>query len=50
METQSIQGNSILQRICQVVANMLRSFDLDNQELDEHDPFGEYLAQVAWAI
>ena len=44
------QGNSILETIHQVVANMLRSFDLDNQELDEHDPFGEYLAQVAWAI
>ena len=44
------QGNSILERIHQVVANMLRSFDLDNQELDEHDLFGEYLAQVAWAI
>jgi hypothetical protein len=29
---------------------MICSFDLDNKELDEHDPFGEYLAQVAWAI
>jgi hypothetical protein len=44
------QGNSILETIHQVVANMLRSFDLDNQELDEHDPFGEYLALVAWTI
>ena len=29
---------------------MLRAYDLDNQDLDEHDPFGEYLSGIAWAI
>ena len=27
---------------------MLRTFDLDNQELDSYDPFGEFLAGIAW--
>ena len=29
---------------------MLRSYDLDNQDLDKLDPFGEYLHGIAWAI
>ena len=37
------QANSVLERVHQVVANMLRSYDLDNQDLDKLDPFGEYL-------
>ena len=44
------QANSVLERVHQVVANMLRSYDLDNQDLDKLDPFGEYLNGIAWAI
>eukprot|EP00957_Ditylum_brightwellii_P151339 11523908-Ditylum_brightwellii.AAC.1 len=40
--------NSILERIHQVVANMLRSYDLDNQELDQIAPFSKYLATIVW--
>ena len=40
----------MLQRIHAIVGNMLRAYDLDNQELDKHDPFGEYLSGIAWAI
>eukprot|EP00957_Ditylum_brightwellii_P080919 6155499-Ditylum_brightwellii.AAC.1 len=29
---------------------MLRSHDLDNQNLDAIDPLGKYLANTAWAI
>ena len=44
------QANSILERIHQVVSNMLRSYNLDDQELDTLDPFSEYLNGIAWAI
>ncbi len=44
------QENSILEQMHQVVANMLWSYDLNNQKLDEIDPFGEYLTNIVWAI
>jgi len=29
---------------------MLRTYNLDEVVLDSYDPFGEYLAGIAWAI
>jgi hypothetical protein len=44
------QANSTLERVHAVVANMLRTYNLDEIVLDSYDPFGEYLAGIAWAI
>ena len=44
------QANSILERIHQVVGNMLRTFELEERELDEQRPFAGILSAVAWAI
>ena len=39
-----------MERIHQVVTNMLKTKELCNQTLDPIDPWGEMLASVAWAI
>ena len=44
------QANAILERIHQVVGDMLRLKDLANYDLDSTDPWSEILASVAWAI
>ena len=44
------QTNVVLERVHQVVADMLRSKDLENYDLDQDDPWSEILASVAWAI
>ena len=45
------QPNSILERIHQILAGCLRTFELEDKEIDinEADPFAEYLAQAAYA-
>ena len=48
MTKKNPQTNSILERIHQVAMNMLRSYNLDNQDLDAIDTFGGYLANIAW--
>ena len=40
----------MLERIHQVVADMLRTHDLENYEFDHEDPWTDILASVAWAI
>ena len=35
-----------LERVYAVVGNILRTFDLDNQQLNQHDPFDDSL----WAF
>lgn len=44
------QANSIVERVHQVIGNMLRSFDLEEQTLDPKDPWKGYLSSVAFAI
>ena len=43
------QANSILERIHQVLGNMIRTFELEERDIDENDPFSGILAAVAWA-
>jgi transposase InsO family protein len=42
------QANAILERVHQVVGNMIRTFELEESE--EDDPFSGILSAVAWAI
>ena len=44
------QANSILERIHQVLGNMLRTKNLQQHDFDDMDPWSELLASVAWAI
>jgi len=46
------QSNSVLERIHQILADCLRTFELEDKEIDSSaaDPFEEYLAQAAYAI
>ena len=44
------QSNSILERVHQVLGDCLRSFDLDNQNVNPKAPFDEFLTAAAYAI
>ena len=44
------QGNSMVERIHLTLGNMLRTFELDKQELDENDPWSMFLNSAAWAL
>ena len=44
------QANAIVERVHQVVQNMLRTKDLNNHVFDYHDPWSEMLSSIAWAI
>ena len=46
------QSNAILERIHQVLADGLVTFDLEGKQIeeDEEDPFDEYLTVVSYAI
>ena len=44
------QANSTVERVHLTLGNMLRSFELENQELDENDPWSSFLSSTAWAI
>ena len=44
------QGNSPVERIHQVVHDMIRTKELDKLVFDYVDPWGEVLSSVAWAI
>ena len=44
------QSNAILERIHQTIGNMLRTFEVENQPLDESDPWSGILSAVAWAV
>ena len=44
------QSNAILERIHQVMGNMLKTKNLQEREFDVVDPWGEILASVAYAI
>ena len=44
------QSNGIIERVHQVLGNALRTFELENAELDTNDPWGHFLSAAAWAI
>ena len=44
------QSNGILERVHQVVGNMLRTFQLEEQALDTKYPFRLFLSAIAYAI
>ncbi|MGH7974544.1 MAG: RNase H-like domain-containing protein, partial [bacterium] len=44
------QANGILERVHQVLANMLRTFNLENQVLDDNNTVQSFLSSAAWAI
>ena len=45
----NLQGNSIVEQVHQVLVNSLRTFKLEKQELNENDPFEEFLTATAYA-
>ena len=44
------QANAIVERIHQVIANMIRTFDLENNYLVEDDPWKGILSATAFAV
>ena len=46
----NLQENAIIERVHKVVNDMLRSFDLENENLEEDNPFDYFLQSTAWAI
>jgi hypothetical protein len=43
------QANAIIERVHKVVEKMLRSFDLEKEDLEEDNPFEYFLQSTAWA-
>ena len=48
--TRNPQANSIVERIHQVIGNMIRTFELENNYLDEEDPWRGIISATAFAI
>jgi putative transposase len=44
------QANGIIERVHLVLADALRTFELQDKELDENDPWSSFLASAAFAI
>jgi hypothetical protein len=44
------QANGIIERVHKVENDMLRSFDLENENLDKDNPFKYFLQSTAWTI
>ena len=44
------QSNGIVERVHQVLNDILRTFELEERELDEHNPWMEFLSAAAFAI
>ena len=45
------QANSILERICQVIGNMIKTFKIyDREDLAEQDPWSGILARIMFGI
>ena len=44
------QANAIVERIHQVIANMIRTFELETNYLDEDDPWKGILSATAFAV
>jgi putative transposase len=48
--TYNPQSNGIIERVHLVLGDMLRTFELEERELDENNPWAEFLSAVAFAI
>ena len=48
--TYNPQSNGIIERVHQTLANSLRTFELEEQELDAHDPWSPFLSAAAFAV
>ena len=48
--TRNPQANSVVERIHQVIANMVRTFELGNKYLDKDDPWKAILSATAFAV
>ena len=48
--TYNPQSNGIIERVHQVLNDSLRTIELENQDLDELDPWGPFLTAAAYAI
>ena len=46
----NLQTNGPVERVHQVILNMLVTKDLDNKVFDHKDIWGETLAYIAWGI
>ena len=46
----NLQSNAAVERVHQVLANMLRTKELENQVFDYINPWGNILSSIAWAI
>ena len=46
----NLQCNSALERVHQVLGNALRTFELEEQELDDENPWEPFMTAVAYAI
>ena len=44
------QANAILERAHGTIGNMIRTYDVENIELDEDDPFAGLVSAVGFAI
>ena len=44
------QANGIIERVHQVINNMIRCFELDKLDLDPNDPFLDIVARISWAV
>ena len=44
------QSNAMIERIHLTLGNMLRSFELDKEDLNDENPFTEFLNAAAWAL
>ena len=48
--TYNPQANGIVERVHAVLNDILRTFELEERDLDPHDPFSEFLSAAAFAI
>ena len=48
--TKNPQSNAIIERIHQVISNMIKTFELENIPLDPKDPWSGILAATAYAV
>ena len=48
--THNPQANAIVERIHQVLNDMIQTYELEETELDETNPFDEMLTSIAYAI
>ena len=44
------QSNGVIERVHHALGNALRNFELEERELDETNPWGEFLTAAAFAI